>query len=116
MIAPFLPSTRALSELRLGRERVNSTSSFIEQLGHGVVYELRTIVGMEPQNPEGELMQHRFQHRLQILFADSRGTAHDLPRGDGIHGIDVADAFLSFPVPLVDGIYTQVSGSTLRVR
>jgi hypothetical protein len=49
--------------------------------------------------------------REQILLADARCTAHDLPLSDGIHGIDVIDTLFSFPVSLVDGIHPQVAGA-----
>ena len=51
---PFLPSTRALSELWLGRERVNSAASLWSNWAHLMIDELRAIVGMKNPGCEKE--------------------------------------------------------------
>ena len=66
MIAPFLPSTRALSCTAVGAALGELDQQLLEQLGHSVVDVLRAIVGMKPQNPKGKLVQDRFQHRQQM--------------------------------------------------
>jgi hypothetical protein len=50
-------------------------------------------------------MQHRFQHRQQMLLADARRAADDLPLRDGVHSIDAIDALLAFPIALVHDVH-----------
>ncbi len=49
-------------------------------------------------------MQHRFQHRERVPFADPAHAAHRLPRCHRIHGIDVIYPFGSVPIALMNGV------------
>ena len=60
-------------------------------------------------------MEHSFQYRQQVLFADAPRASDDLPLGHGIHGVDVIPALGPFPVSLMDRVHPQVSRTALWI-
>ena len=60
---------------------------FVQQVHHHVVDELRSVVAMEPQDSEGELMQDRFQYGNQMTLRNGLYAAHHFPLRYGIHRI-----------------------------
>ncbi len=88
---------------------------FVQQPGHRMVDEFAAIVGMEAANQKWELLHHRFQHWHQPHLADLLCRSHYLPLRHFIHCIDVIDALVSIPVPLMHCVHPQVSWSALRI-
>src|SRR5438270_13876959 len=70
---------------------------------------------MKAARPKWKLMQHRFQHGDQKMFADFADATHHLPLRHRIHRIDMVDAFGSVPIALMHGIHAQESGPALRI-
>ena len=88
----------------------------VQQLGHGVINELAAVVRVKPAKLEGELPQHRLQHRQQIGFADLRRGAHHLPLRDFIHRVNVIHPLASLQIALMHRIHPQISRAAIRLR
>src|SRR5271155_3741975 len=81
-----------------------------------MVNELAAVVGMEPQNPKGELLQNASQHWYQPRFGDLSSRSHHLPLSNFIHRVDIVNAFDSVEVTLMNGVYPQIPRPSLRLR
>jgi len=81
-----------------------------------VIDELDPVVGMKAEDAKGKLPQLRFQHRNQPRFPDLRRRSHHLPLRHLVHRVDVAHPFHPLQIALMNAVYPQVSGPTIRAR
>ena len=103
--------------IRLPRTRFGEFNQEVaEQARHAPIDIFRAIVGMEPSDEEGKRRQQIFQGREQIGFTDLLHGADDLKLGHLIDGIDMIDAFLFIPIPLVHGVETEKAGLAVGGR
>ena len=111
MTEPFLLSTRALSLLRRGRDLVNSFDvEGLQPGGDFVVDELRTVVGVESADVEGERPEQGFEDGGEAGRVDALDRADELELGDLVDEVEVVEALDAVEVSLVDGIDPQVAG------
>ena len=61
------------------------------------------------------LEKQGLEYGNKVTLADPLHTANNLPLGDRIDRIDVIDPFLAIPIPLMDGVHTEVTGLSLGV-
>ncbi len=108
--APFLVSTKALSLARVGGETwVELDAQLLQQPGHHVVDVPRAIVGVDPQDGEGELLEDVLQHGQEVGLADALAGGHDLPLGEAVHGVDVVDPLGPVLIALVNAVDADVA-------
>ena len=109
MTEPFLLSTRALSLLRRGRDLVNSSMcEGLQPGGDFVVDELRTVVGVESADVEGERPEQGFEDGGETGRVDALDRADELELGDLVDEVEVVEALDAVEVSLVDRIDPQV--------
>ena len=105
--APFLPSTRALSWLRLGRDLVNSISSFSSIRATLWLMNSEPLSEWKPRIRKGNWCSIAFQHRHQEPLADLADATDYLPLRHRVDGVDVVHPFLLAPVALVNRVHPQ---------
>jgi hypothetical protein len=92
---------------------VHSTEKFV---GAERIDELAPVVGMEPANHKGKLLQHSLKNRHQPRFPDVRHRADYLPLRHLIDSIDVIHPFGILPVSLVHRVHANVPRPPFRFR
>lgn len=75
---------------------------------------LGTVVGVKPEDDEGEGLKKCFEGRQQVMLADPLDTDDDLPLGDLIDGVDVIETLDAIEIALVDGVDAKKSGAAIR--
>src|ERR1700720_1393104 len=114
--APFFPSTSALS-VETARPRLSELhQQLVQHSGDTIVEIFRTVVAVEPEDPERILRQDLFQDRYQMVLADGLAAAQHFPLRHRVHTIDVIGAGLAVLLPLMYGVHSQVAGLALRIR
>ncbi len=72
-----------------------------EQVGHPAVDVLRAVVGVQPPDAEGHLLQQAFQDGQQEALGDGFYRGHQLELGRLVDQVDQVDALDAVPVALV---------------
>ena len=110
-MAPFFDSTWALSLLWRERDLVSSSmSNLLSNFSDVAVDEFGAVVGVKPQDDEGEAQQQCFEHGNKESLADTLAGGHHFVLGHAVHGIDVVETFNAVLIALMHAIHAQVAG------
>ena len=82
---------------------------FGEQVGHPAVDVLRAVVGVQPPDAEGHLLQQAFQDGQREALGDGFYRGHQLELGRLVDQVDQVDALDAVPVALVHRVDARVS-------
>ena len=86
-----------------------------QQFGHLMVDVFRSVISMKAQYGKGKIVNDHHQYRDHEAFGDALYREYTFHLSHLVNGIDVVDAFDAVQVALMNGIYAQITGFTLRV-